>query len=528
MIKKRYRVLFADDEYWTREKLRNMIPWEEYSLEFLEPAVDGEDAWEKVEAWKPDIFITDINMPFLSGVELLERIQDKYPEIITFVISGYDDFTYVKSSFLSGTMNYLIKPVSKIDLMQAIVKALEKISHYENEQIELQKAASDIRDREFSRLIQKPGDWNQAIAVQSNSTELTGVRLVLIKIHNLHELLKGNQMVGWEWAYEVKKEIRRIYQDEEAIIFHNIYRINEFLILTKKDEQEVSRCSEKLRMKAAAERHACITICIGTHSYAMESLHMAYVEAVGLLMTRSYVCKSEIIIYHKDQKDKWRKHVSVEVEKQMRNALADTNQKEIKRVVFESSGLRGCVKEGWSYLEVKQTIKQLFDIILNDTIRDQADVVDAENVVETVDQIIETLDYEKLEQQIAEAIIYLIPQKAEYETQSMKHIVLLVKEWIQEHYAEELSLSALAQRYHVDSSYLSKMFRQEMGESLILYITHKRVEKAKEYMQNTEMNLADIAFLVGYDDYTYFSRVFKKTTGNSPREYRATIAENRK
>ena len=220
--------------------------------------------------------------------------------------------------------------------------------------------------------------------------------------------------------------------------------------------------------------------------------------------------------------------MSVEVEKQMRNALADTNQKEIKRVVFESSGLRGCVKEGWSYLEVKQTIKQLFDIILNDTIRDQADVVDAENVVETVDQIIETLDYEKLEQQIAEAIIYLIPQKAEYETQSMKHIVLLVKEWIQEHYAEELSLSALAQRYHVDSSYLSKMFRQEMGESLILYITHKRVEKAKEYMQNTEMNLADIAFLVGYDDYTYFSRVFKKTIGNSPREYRATIEENRK
>lgn len=506
MIKKRYRVLFADDEYWTREKLRNMIPWEEYSLEFLEPAVDGEDAWEKVEAWKPDIFITDINMPFLSGVELLERIQDKYPEIITFVISGYDDFTYVKSSFLSGTMNYLIKPVSKIDLMQAIVKALEKISHYENEQIELQKAASDIRDREFSRLIQKPGDWNQAIAIQSNSAELTGVRLVLIKIHNLYELLKGDQASSREWSYEVKKELQRIYQDEDAIIFHNIYRINEFFILTKKEEREVIRCSEKLRIKIADERHARITICIGTHSYAMESIHMAYVEAVGLLMNRSYVYKSEIMIYRKDQKDKWRQHMSAEVEKQLKNALMDVNQKEIKRVVFESSELRNCVKENWSYLEVKQTIKQLFDVILNCTLQDQADVVDAENVVETVDRVVETLDYGKLERQMEEAIIYLIPQKAEHETQSMKHIVLLVKEWIQEHYAEELSLSALAQRYHVDSSYLSKMFRQEMGESLILYITHKRVEKAKEYMQNPEMNLADIAFLVGYDDYTYFSR----------------------
>ena len=96
MKKKTYKVLFADDEYWTREKMRSMIPWETYDLDFLEPAADGEDAWEKINNYQPDIFITDINMPFLSGVELLQRVRDKYPEIITFVISGYDDFDYVE------------------------------------------------------------------------------------------------------------------------------------------------------------------------------------------------------------------------------------------------------------------------------------------------------------------------------------------------------------------------------------------------------------------------------------------------
>ena len=96
-------------------------------------------------------------------------------------------------------------------------------------------------------------------------------------------------------------------------------------------------------------------------------------------------------------------------------------------------------------------------------------------------------------------------------------------EWIQEHYAEEMSLSALANKYHVDSSYLSKMFSQEMGESLILYITNKRIEKAKEYMKNSEISLADVAFMVGYDDYTYFSRVFKKSTGMNPRNYRIEL-----
>ena len=189
MKKKTYKVLFADDEYWTREKMRSMIPWETYDLDFLEPAADGEDAWEKINNYQPDIFITDINMPFLSGVELLQRVKDKYPEIITFVISGYDDFDYVKNSFLSGTMNYLIKPISKIDLIRAIVKALEKISANENQQTELLKASSIMQDREYSQLIHKTEKWNNTFAGERSSVKMQGVRLILVKIHNLSDLI---------------------------------------------------------------------------------------------------------------------------------------------------------------------------------------------------------------------------------------------------------------------------------------------------------------------------------------------------
>ena len=94
MYEKKYKVLIADDEYWTREKLRNMILWEKYGLEFLEPAVNGEDALQSIEEYRPDILITDINMPFLDGVQLLTEVGKKYPDIVTFVISGYDDFDY--------------------------------------------------------------------------------------------------------------------------------------------------------------------------------------------------------------------------------------------------------------------------------------------------------------------------------------------------------------------------------------------------------------------------------------------------
>ena len=97
----KYKVLAADDEFWSRENIRNLIPWEEYSLEFLEPACDGEEVMERIAEEKPDIILTDINMPFLSGLELLQRLQNEYPEIITIAISGYDDFDKVKGVFVS-------------------------------------------------------------------------------------------------------------------------------------------------------------------------------------------------------------------------------------------------------------------------------------------------------------------------------------------------------------------------------------------------------------------------------------------
>ena len=128
MKSRKYKVLFADDEYWTREKIRRIIDWEKYSLEFLEPAADGEEVLKRIGEEKPDILITDINMPYLNGVELLKKIKEVQPQLLTFVISGYDDFDYVKESFMSGAINYLMKPVNKIDLVNALSNALDRKS----------------------------------------------------------------------------------------------------------------------------------------------------------------------------------------------------------------------------------------------------------------------------------------------------------------------------------------------------------------------------------------------------------------
>jgi YesN/AraC family two-component response regulator len=93
--------------------------------------------------------------------------------------------------------------------------------------------------------------------------------------------------------------------------------------------------------------------------------------------------------------------------------------------------------------------------------------------------------------------------------------------YIDDNYSEQLSLNIIADKYNVEHSYFSKVFRQETGINLMAYIAKKRIDKAKEYMKNHSTKLTDIAFMVGYDDYAYFNRVFRKVEGISPRDYRS-------
>ena len=462
MDEKKYKVLIADDEYWTREKLKRMIPWEKYSLELLVPAVDGEDVLRRMEEEVPDILITDIDMPFLSGTELLAIVQEKYPKVISFVVSGYNDFAYVKDSFLAGSINYLMKPVTKMDLVNALVRALELIGEREHEQRRMQEAASLIQDTEFSEMIAH---------------------------------------------------------------INYIYHSNDFLIITETGGKELERAAERLMTGMSEFLQTRLTICISGHSYSMESIHTAYMETIGLLMERTFSQKDEILFggENRERRDKMVLHFQEEKEKQVRFQLTACDGEGVIRTILEETDLADCERQGWSYLEVRQTVRQIMNVLQDCAVRECSTekAIDIENVTESLDKMVESLDIRNVCDMMREAASVLVPEKREAATDSMKAIVQEAAAWIDKHFYEELTLTTLAEQFHVEHSYFSRVFRQEIGISPVIYITNRRMEKAKQYIQEGKKNLTEVAFMVGYDDYTYFSRVFRKNTGESPREYRS-------
>ncbi|RDY32687.1 response regulator transcription factor [Lachnotalea glycerini] len=532
MAKIIYKVLIADDEYWTREKLRTMIDWKQYNIEFLEPAVDGEDVLRKVKENTPDILITDINMPFMNGVDLIKILKEEYTDIIIFVISGYDNFDYVKSTLLAGAINYLLKPVTKIDLVNSLSKALEIISNkrqkekkQEEQKNEILKASSFIQDRELSLLVEKEETAYSPTIMMNSKIDFAGCSLILIKIHNLKELMMQYHYDMNQLSYSIKKKIKDVTRYENLLIFNHIFRSNEFIIITELEESKLRIMANQILNYFKVYQETLISIVISEHSYSIESIHTAYIETITMLMTRKYMKNSVMILCEKDNssiKSDVNNQMSEELENKLKNLLRTRNQSAVKELIFETVGLRYCDINGWSFLEVKQTVKRVCNVFVDYISEEKSPrkIIDMENMIDLAIKTVENLVVENLCEVLEEMIDTITDLKVEAEIGSIRSVVKLCVKYIDNNFFEELTLTSLANKFNVESSYFSKIFRQEIGSNLMLYIAQKRIDKAKEYMIDSKINLTEIAFIVGYDDYTYFNRVFRKMTGVSPREYR--------
>lgn len=528
MEKIKYKLLVADDEYWTREKLRSMIDWEEYGITFMKPAENGEEVLERLKAEAVDILITDINMPFVNGVELVKAVKENYPQVVVFVVSGYDDFQYVKDTLMAGAINYLLKPVSKVDLVNALSNALEIIGKQEEDRQQILKSASLLQDREMSLLVEKePAPFMPTVLLEDGHG-MAGCSVMLIKIHELQSYMEDYHYDMNLLSYHIKHQLKQLVGMEKLLIFNHIFRSNEFIIVTELDSAEQKRIAVLILEHFRREAKSPVTIAVSERAYTIESLHNAYVQSVSVFMTRRFDRESVVMFCDQEAQSiqkKVKNRLNQECEMQFKALLKSRNSKALKELIMEQIGLAHCTRAGWGYLEVKQTVKRISNLLLDHILQIEQPLLaqEMENLAEMADKAVERLDERLLCQIIAEQIENADSALAEAMNDaagSIRDMIRQASAYIDENYFEELTLASLSEKYNVESSYFSRMFKQETGKNLMLYIAERRIEKAKEYMADQNINLTEIAFLTGYDDYTYFSRVFKKITGKSPRDYR--------
>lgn len=527
------KLLAADDEYWVREKLRQIIDWQKYDIEFLEPACDGEEVLARIETDDPDILITDINMPGLNGVELLEQLSQKHPGLVLLVISGYDTFDYVRRSMRSGAINYLLKPVTRADMAAAVTEALQILrdrnvtSEEEKRQKEmLLRSSSLLRDQELSILLDQPGgEASHALPlkVPVNDAEYS---LVLMKIHDMSMAMDEYRYDIASLSYDTKSRICSALGTEDALVFNYLSRSSEFILLTDQRENLLPEAAEKYREVLESIFHCPVTVVLGKQSYRLNNIQAGYLSAKAQLERRRFAPCSEIICCESaGQPDDAQLQWSEERRKQLEMYLANGNREQVSKTMISKSGLSAVGSLRVSTGAVRQLVDRMNHTLQNPQFfkGSSNDAAFLADLSYEVSRSVDSLDPEKLIACENELIDTVMAGYFTEETDTMKAIVHRVKEDIDAHYYEPLTLTSLAEKYIVEQSYLSRCFKQEIGENLIMYLAKRRIGKAMELMKEDRVGLTEISFLVGYDDYTYFSRVFRKITGESPREYRARV-----
>ena len=142
-----YHVFMADDEPWVLIGLKNLIDWKEEGFEIGGEARDGESAWERISHLSPDLIISDIRMPGLNGLDLLDKIRKTGTEAEVIFISGYTDFEYARSALRLGCSDYLIKPVEPGELLGAVRRIREKLDVVHGEQTNEEKTSGYLSEK---------------------------------------------------------------------------------------------------------------------------------------------------------------------------------------------------------------------------------------------------------------------------------------------------------------------------------------------------------------------------------------------
>lgn len=535
----KYKVLAADDEFWSRENIRSLIPWEEYSLEFLEPACDGEEVLERIPEEKPDIILTDINMPFLSGLELLHRLQQEYPDIVTVAISGYDDFEKVKGVFVSGGLDYLLKPVGKEELVKVLTKALGVLEERENakrqdetSRIQEHKLSSFMEDSEYSALLSGKLYGQSASQTHVSSTNtFSEVAVLMVKFYNITEIAEQFDHDNLQMSWSIKSRLRELTViGQNAIIFNNSNKMSEFLIVKTADAKELRTLAENILKEFPLEEYGPVSVAIHEQASSLDDIGTVYRELISTLVTRPF-SRSHCILSCPEEKSTVEiqtigKSAPGHMETELYHLLSTGQKPETEKLIFKTCNFRHCDDGTWSYLDVKQYVGRITGILYRYVQEKCPELTaQAEEAMDNIDYYMKCLNAPSLFASL-KILLDSLWENGEDKGSDSSSVVQQVDQihrYIERSYHENITLTALAEQYHMDASYLSRIFSQKYGETIIAFLTRIRMEKAAELMKDQDKKLETISFLVGYDDYNYFSRVFRKKMGCSPREYRNNL-----
>lgn len=518
------KALLVDDDYLVRTYLKSLSSWERAGFEIVADVRDGEEALEVLKKEQVDLVLTDIAMPLMDGIELIHAIRENYGNISVIVLSCHDEFEFVKQAMKEGADEYVLKnSLDEESLYQQLLLSAESIDKKERSapaakpapaekpadnskflffnQILTGTLSEQNREQERIRVGVEGKYVNSAVIVikmeehpDGGADPLVDMKKEQYSMEVLDRFQKKTQEIAAEIG--IKKDIIYI-GNGNFCCFVDLSDFHKDSVMYQKLTTMASACYKISREEPVDFKIGVSNICIGTGA-----LLRAYQQARMMIRT-SFYDRDGIVYYDPDKRTKQ------ELPEKARLLLQQ--EKELKN--------RG---EKGTFLAMAKEAVETF----------REELTDSEYVLQWV---------RKIEHPVADwagasswkisylddvwPVISAIADRLfawgeEALPEKISKPVRLAAEFAMAHYREGIGLSDAAAAAGVNATYLSYLFRQEMETGFSNYLLHLRLGYAKQLLREGKHKMWQIAEMSGFNDYHYFSKVFKKTVGQSPVQYK--------
>ncbi len=522
-----FKIIVADDEIIFREYLKTLIDWAQYGFEICYEARNGMEAFEMIKQYEPDIALVDINMPYLDGLSLVEKINESGDKPYIVLITGHSEFEYARRAVKLDVSDYILKPFDRDELLMTLLKIKGKLLKQQTDR-NAEKVRMDLMKESFLNLLVS-GELTIGEEETMQQFERFGIHIDLrnilvagIEIDNMYSMWNDAGEISL-YKFAVTNILKEIMEQDNRHVVFNGPEGRIISIVELKDDMDPSGCIEKYgRIGDLVKRYLNFTLTIGVSNPAtgIHSLRKAYLESIIALQNKVVLPSPGVIPVSAVSAESMNiGYFPNEINEKLLIALRTNDDAEVlllighvfqfikeKRLSLDYVYIvvMGLVSLCFSYIhESGRNVEQLF----GKDFSPYAEIKSKQSM-------------DALYQWSLQLYRTVLDAYDEGRLKRSKIIVDMVREYIETHYADsELSVEGIANAIYMNSSYLRKVFKKEMNMSVNDYIVDSRLKRARELIRSGNFKLSGVSEMVGYNDAGYFSKSFKKKFGVSPSEY---------
>ncbi|MEF2966811.1 response regulator [Paenibacillus sp. M1] len=541
-----YKVLIIDDEEPVREAISILGDWKGLNVSEILEATDGKSGLAMLREQRPDLAIVDMKMPEMNGVEFLRAVEAEFPELMTIVVSGYNDFEFTRQAIHSKVIDYLLKPINRQDLNQALHKAIglaearrQIRSESINRNIAYNMSLPKLKEKIYFSIIERSFKTNKAFLSLIGADDASlRFGVMALRILNMEAIRDSRFNSDTELLYFATENVINEMSEEgfQCFSFANPKQEREIIAVFTSSggySQELSFRSEQLMKQVVSSLSSLFGIIAagGIGSPCTEALDLAksYEDAsVSLQGIDLLKLTGKAVIGTAGQGGKSPAREVHSLTGRMpilRSALEAGNINHAKTVLGEfTRKVRSA--DSFTFGDADRMIREMV-VLFNDvalelgTSADKLPSSGGERALRSVQLRTDFATFDEFELRIMQILEYYSEQIRQSMAGNRPFNVEDIKEYIDNHYFEDIKISMFTEKYFLSREYLMKLFKQQFGYGIHEYVQKVRMDKAQQLLDDSSLKIQEISEMLGFKDKNYFSKAFRNYYSISPSEYRA-------